>query len=170
MKLFKFALILALMPILYAESKPPDWKESARIKQILTTEGDKAGLPIGLAHCVAYTESRFIPTARSKVVNGYRSCGLMQIYRKYINHLVSVYSSDPKNFDWTDPEDNAEIGCKYLKYLIDRFGGSVWLGICAYNMGETDLAHIKSLDDIPQNCRDYADSIVKLLDNYDESW
>ena len=151
-------------------AKPIDWNEPEDIKAILTEAESEADLPRGLAHCVAYAESRFVPTARSKVVNGYRSCGLMQLYRRYIVHLVATYSSNPKSFNWADPEDNAEVGCRYLAYLIKRFGGSVWLGLCSYNMGQGDLAKIKSLDDIPDNCKNYADSILKNLDEWNEDW
>jgi soluble lytic murein transglycosylase-like protein len=165
----KLIILLALLPLAYAQ-KPPDWNEPATIKNILTVQGDRAGLPIGLAHCVAYTESRFIPTARSRVVNNYRSCGIMQIYRMYIVSLVNKYSSHPATFDWTNPRDNAEVGCKYLAFLIDRFGVSVWLGLVAYRWGPTNLANITQESDIPDYAVWYADSILKMLDEYDESW
>ena len=167
--LIMVALWLAVIQPFFAE-RPADWHESTKIKSILTLQGEKAELPRGLVHCVAYAESRFIPTARSKLVDTYRSCGIMQLYRKYIVSMVETYSSNPDVFDWTNPSDNAEVGCEYLSYLIHKFGGSVWLGLCAYNMGESDLSHIKSLDDIPQNCKDYADGILTMLDQWDESW
>lgn len=165
----KLIIILALLPLAYAQ-KPPDWNEPEAIKNILTVQGDRAGLSIGLSHCVAYIESRFIPTARSKVVNNYRSCGIMQIYRMYIVSLVNKYSSHPATFDWTNPRDNAEVGCKYLAYLIERFDGSVYLGVLSFNWGETNVQNMKSLDDVPPKCKKYADSIMRLLDSYDESW
>ena len=151
-------------------AKPIDWNEPEDIKDILTQAGNDADLPRGLAHCVAYAESRFIPTARSKVVNGYRSCGLMQLYRRYIVHLVATYSSNPKAFNWADPEDNAEVGCKYLAYLIAKFDGSVYLGLLAFNYGETNLRNIKSMDEVPKRCIKYANSILKNLDEWNEDW
>ena len=168
-------LILSLIfaPKAHAE-KPQDWKEPTYIKVILNKAGDTAGLPIGLAHCVAYSESRFIPTARSRVVDGYRSDGLMQIYRKYMyggNGMIAKFSSySQSKFNWKDPAMNATLGCNYLAYLIDRFGGSVYLGILAYNFGETNLANLSSWDQVPANCIAYADEICRNLDNWDESW
>lgn len=167
-KIISVIFILAGFHV-YAEA-PPGWKESAEIKSILSFAEQDAGLPIGLAHCVAYTESRFNPKARSKLVDNYRSCGLMQIYRKYIVALVARYSSHPDTFLWDDPQDSAEVGCRYLAYLIDYFGGSVYLAVLSYNAGPTTVRNMKSMDDIPPRCRKYADNIMKLLDEYQETW
>lgn len=169
MKKLLVLMIIMHIGLCYAQ-KPADWKEPKEIRDILTAAGDEAGLPRGLAHCVAYAESRFIPTARSKVVNGYRSCGLMQLYRMYIVSNVRRFSSHPYTFLWDNPADNAEVGCKYLAFLIERFDGSVYLGILAYNYGETNLRNITSMDDVPKRCIKYADSILKNLDAWDESW
>jgi hypothetical protein len=32
------------------------------------------------------------------------------------------------------------------------------------------VQNMKSLDDVPLKCKKYADSVLKLLDEYDESW
>ena len=168
---YKMLAVMALLLSIRAHAqKPPDWNETEDIRAILTYAGNDADLPIGLAHCVAYTESRFIPTARSKLVDNYRSCGIMQLYRKYIVAMVGKYSSHPAEFDWKDPADNAEVGCRYLAYLIKRFDGSVYLGVLSFNWGETSVQNMRSLDEVPPKCKRYADSILKLLDSYDESW
>lgn len=169
MKKVFFAILFIGIAFIYAE-KPDDWNEPAHIKAILTAEGDRAGLPIGLSHCVAYHESRFNPLARSKLVGNYRSCGLMQLYRKYIVFLVKKHSSHPESFDWRNPLDNAEVGCGYLAYLIHKFGDSVYLGVLAYNWGETNVSSMKSLDEVPKHCKKYADSVLKMLDEYEETW
>lgn len=151
-------------------SKPSDWNEPEHIRAILSFAENEAGLPRGLAHCVAYSESRFKPTAMSRVVDGYRSCGLMQLYRRYIVANVSRHSSHPETFNWKDPQDNAEVGCRYLSYLIRRFDGSVYLGVLAYNWGETNVRNMKSWDDVPPHCRKYADNVLSLLDAWNEEW
>lgn len=170
MKYKMFTVILLLISFHLFAEKPPDWQETESIKAVLTQAEASADLPRGLAHCVAYTESRFNPHARSKLVNNYRSCGLMQLYRMYIVSLVAKYSSHPATFQWDDPQDNAEVGCSYLAYLIKRFDGSVYLAILSYNYGETNVRNIKSMDDVPKRCIKYADSILKLLDEYSEEW
>lgn len=167
----KCIMVLFLcISILYAEC-PKDWVESEYIYNVLTVAGDEAGLPTGLAHCVAYTESRFKPNALSKVVNNYRSCGLMQLYRRYIVSVANdFHDGGYSTFRWEDPVDNAQVGCRYLAYLIKKFDGSVYLGILAYNYGETNLRNVKKWSNIPPKCIKYADQILRLLDEYDESW
>lgn len=173
MKKLLVLMIIMHIGLCYAQ-KPTDWKEPKEIREILTAAGDEAGLPRGLAHCVAYRESRFKVNALSEVVNRYRSCGVMQLYRRYLygdNGLIQNYSSKTQDdFVWYDPIDNSEVGCRYLSYLINRFGGSVYLGLIAYRWGPTNLANIDEWKDIPPYARHYADSILKNLDAWDESW
>lgn len=169
MKKLIFISCMLRISIAFAQ-KPKDWNEPTDIKGILNVEGANAGLPIGLSHCIAYHESGFNPHARSRLVGNYRSCGLMQLFRKYIVSLVATYSSHPATFNWSDPRDNAEVGCGYLAYLIHRFGDSVYLGVLAYNWGETNVSNMKSLDDIPEHCKKYADSVLAMLDQYEETW
>jgi hypothetical protein len=169
-------LIMLLCSVVYAQ-KPPDWREPKYIKAIIAKYETSAELPRGLAHCIAYYESRFNPKARSKVVDNYRSDGLFQEYRKYLYDtkdglgLIHRFSKIPQEkYVWYNPEHSAEVGCNYLAYLIDYWHGSVYLGVLSYNFGSENLSNIKSIDDIPKRCRDYADSILKLLDNYDDIW
>lgn len=172
------AISLCMLLVFYAwGEKPRDWKEPKYIKSIIHTYESSAGLPIGLAHCVAYAESRFNPKARSRVVNGYRSDGLFQEYRKYLYDspsglgLISRFSNiDQKDYEWYNPKHSAEVGCNYLAWLISYYHGSVYLGVLAYNMGTENIKNLHSLDDIPENCRGYADLVLYLLDNYDETW
>jgi len=162
--------LFCCLSALYAEC-PKDWVESEYIYNILTIEGNEAGLPVGLSHCVAYTESRFNPKAMSRVVNGYRSCGIMQIYRRYIISAADRFHDGYyKTFNWQDPEDNAQVGCRYLAYLIKEFDGSVYLGVLSYTWGETNLRNMKKWSEVPPNCIQYANQIIKLLDEYDEAW
>ena len=167
-------LVMALLATaLCAEGKPRDWKESAEVAGILSMAEQDAELPRGLAHCVAYSESRFKPDARSRIVDGYRSCGIMQLYRKYLygpDGIASRFSDNPGAFQWDDPRKNAEVGCRYLAYLIDRFGGSVYLGVLAYNAGPGTVERMREWSDIPKYCVRYADDVMALLDDWEEEW
>ncbi len=42
---------------------------------------------------------------------------------------------DMKISDPYDPEDNIEAGTRYLRYLLNRFDGSLKLALAAYNAG-----------------------------------
>ena len=170
------ALVVAFLALSVAAwaDKPRDWIEPTAIASILSAAEQDAGIPIGLAHCVAYRESRFRVNARSEVVGNYRSCGIMQLYRKYLYGdagLIARFSSVGQgDFQWNDPAQNSEIGCRYLAYLIDRFGGSVYLGLVAYRWGPTNLAGINEWSDVPTYARKYADGILAMLDEWNEGW
>jgi soluble lytic murein transglycosylase-like protein len=169
------AFFLTLARMTYPEqataTKPAEWNEPSSIRQILTIAGNNANLPRGLSHIIAYHESRFNPLAQSKYVSGYRSRGLMQIYFKYQLAIVSRHSSmSPRHFIWSNPEHSAIVGCNYLSYLIDRFGGSIYLGVLAYNWGEGNVERMTSVDQIPADCKKYAESVLKMLDSWEEWW
>lgn len=163
-------LFLVSISVGYAEC-PKDWVESEYIYNILTMANTEADLPRGLAHCVAYSESRFKVNALSRVVQNFRSCGIMQLYRMYIGDLVVDYfDGKPSEFNWRNPQHNAQVGCRYLAYLIKKFDGSVYLGVLSYTWGETNVRNMKKWSDIPPHCKAYADQVMRLLDEYDESW
>ena len=152
--------------------KPIDWKEPKSIACILSIAESDASLPRGLSHCVAYTESRFHPAARSRVVDGYRSCGLMQLNRRYLygyGGLADRFGS-MRGFQWDDPEHSAEVGCQYLAWLIKRYNGSIWLALVAYNWGPENVRQLHSLDEIPQDVVQYANGILALCDEWKPEW
>ena len=166
-------VLILLATALCAEGKPRDWKESAEVAGILSMAEQDAELPRGLAHCVAYSESRFKPDARSRIVDGYRSCGIMQLYRKYLygpDGIASRFSDNPEAFRWDDPRKNAEVGCRYLSWLIKRYGGSVYLALIAYNWGPTKLSRIERVDEIPPDVIQYTNDILVLLDQWEPCW
>lgn len=166
-----FAVVLFFLGVLIWAEKPKDWNEPEYIKTIITVKGKAAGLPDGLAHCIAYKESRFKPTAKSRWVDGFQSVGLFQLYWKYIWELVDKFSDIPiDTFNWKNPEHSATVGCNYVAYLIDTFGSSAYLGVLAYNFGPNNLKNIKSVGDIPPRCIAYADDVIALWNEWDPSW
>jgi len=89
----------------------------------------------------------------------------------YIGDLVTDYFDGTyAEFNWRNPRHNAQVGCRYLAYLIKKFDGSVYLGVLSYTWGETNVRNMKKWSDVPPNCKAYADQVMRLLDEYDESW
>lgn len=157
-------LLLVLSVGLFAAEKPRDWKPSPRTLTALQDAGEAAGLPIGLAECLAYEESRFKYWI---VARGGKDLGLMQINKQYEVYLADrFFPGGYKAFRWWVIEDNATLGCNYLAYLVDYFGGSVYLALVAYNWGSTNLKEIKAWSDVPKMTIKYADSILKHLDSF----
>lgn len=77
-----------------------------------------------LAKAVARTESGLDPRARSPKGAG----GLMQLMPETASALGVV--------DRFDPRENISGGVRHLRYLLDRYKGSVRLAVAAYNAGE----------------------------------
>src|SRR5689334_20447472 len=90
---------------------------------VIYTEAKKNNLPPELVAAVVNTESKFNPTARSRV----GAIGLMQLV--------------PRTGRWMgannllDPVQNIQAGAKYLKYLSDQFDGDQQKVVAAYNAG-----------------------------------
>jgi hypothetical protein len=79
-----------------------------------------------LLAAVAFEESRFDPRAVSR--KGAR--GLLQVMPATGKRL----GVDPG--DLFDPDTNLQVGARYLRELVDRFGGDLALALAAYNAGE----------------------------------
>ena len=94
---------------------------------IIYSEAKKNNLSPELVAAVVHTESKFVPTARS----GAGAVGLMQLVPKTGRWLGA------RNL--TDPAQNIMAGAKYLRYLVDRFGGNEQKAIAAYNAGEGNV-------------------------------
>jgi soluble lytic murein transglycosylase len=45
--------------------------------------------------------------------------------------------------DLFDPEYNVRIGTTYLRLMLDRFDGDVYLALAAYNWGPTNVARVR---------------------------
>ncbi len=60
------------------------------------------------------------------------ACGLMQIMPS------TAFFMGKEEQDLFDPEENVMLGCKYLRYLFDRFGDTEAV-LAAYNAGEGNV-------------------------------
>jgi soluble lytic murein transglycosylase-like protein len=82
------------------------------------------GVSPALIEAVVRTESGFDPTAVSPKGAG----GLMQLMPKTASALGVV--------DRFDPHESIRGGVRHLRYLLERYQGSVVLALAAYNAGE----------------------------------
>jgi hypothetical protein len=57
-----------------------------------------------------------------------------------------------------DPQQNIEGGVRYIKYLLEMFGGNVDLSLAAYNAGENLVARLGKIPPYPET-RDYVRKI-----------
>lgn len=110
----------------------------------ITAASTRYDLSPDFVRAVIWAESRFKPDS----VSSKGAVGLMQLLPSTANWLygTEIDVGSLKNIDL-----NLDLGCKYLRYLIDKFGKKE-MALAAYNAGEGNVEHWienKRADDIP---------------------
>lgn len=80
---------------------------------------------------VISAESNFNPDAVSEK----NAKGLMQITEETAQWCIDNFDIDSSLETYTQPKENIEIGCAYLKYLFEQFEGNRTNALAAYNAG-----------------------------------
>jgi hypothetical protein len=104
-------------------------------------------LPPKLLRAVIAQESGFRPCAVSK--KGAR--GLMQ--------LMPATAEQFQVEDPFEPKANVEAGAKFLRLLLEKYGGDVGLALAAYNAGPAAVEEAKGIPEIKET-RDYVEAIL----------
>lgn len=124
-------------------------KPSKEISSVLQNASSVYKVPFNLLKAVAYTESRYNPTAVSPV----GAKGLMQIMP--IN-FESYGITDP-----FDPVQSANAGAKMLAKLKDKYGN--WSqALAAYNWGPGNVNKKPNFEQWPNNTQKYVSGILEL--------
>ncbi len=89
----------------------------------------RAHLEPALLFAVARAESAFDPQAQSPA----GAFGLVQLLPATAKATARRLGGSPG--DWRAPARNLELGAHYLRSLVDRYQGRVWLALAAYNAG-----------------------------------
>ena len=102
---------------------------------------------------VIKAESDFNPTVNSRA----GAVGLMQLIPETaIRHGVrNLY----------DTGDNIRGGARHLRYLLDRFNGTVRLAVAAYNAGERRVERYRAIPPF-QETRDYVRKVMIYYKNF----
>jgi soluble lytic murein transglycosylase-like protein len=88
---------------------------------------DKYGLPRWLVRSVMKNESGFLP----QVVSPKGAIGLMQLMPGTAQTLGA---------NAADPAQNADAGARYLRDLLQKYGGGLWHALAAYNAGPGNVS------------------------------
>ena len=137
------------------ESAPMQVKSSgnADIDSIITDAAAELNVPVNLIHAVAQTESGYNQDARSEA----GAIGVMQLMPETAEEL---------GVDPTDLRGNIYGGAKYLRQLMDTFGGDIQKVIAAYNAGPNAVQEYGGIPPYAET-QDYVQKVMGNLEGYD---
>lgn len=132
-----YALLLAgLVWVVFGWSDNIRKAFPVKYEEYITNYSEENGLDPYMVYAIIRTESSFDPDAKSSAGAG----GLMQLMPSTAIWVAQMNGIE--DFDETsilEPEMNIKIGCLYLKYLSDKFGGNTVNILAAYNGGENNV-------------------------------
>ena len=126
---------------------------NANIDSLIEEYSAKNGLDSAFVKAVIKQESGFQP----KVTSHCGAMGLMQLMPATANSLGVK--------DAYDPEQNIAGGTKYLKGLLDRFGGNKSLALAAYNAGPNAVSKYNGIPPYKET-QNYVKNIMSMYQKY----
>lgn len=121
----------------------------AALEETIHSAAKTHNLDPALIKAVIKAESGGIADARSQK----GAIGLMQLMP---DTAAELYVANP-----FDPESNIWGGAKYLRQMMDRFGGNVRLALAAYNAGPGSVERAGGLPPFRET-REYVDRVLNL--------
>ena len=131
----------------------PVSSNSNDIDSLIEQYSAKNGLDSAFVKAVIKQESGFQPNATSHC----GAMGLMQLMPATANSLGVK--------DAYDPEQNIAGGKKYLKGLLDRFGGDKSLALAAYNAGPNAVAKYNGIPPYKET-QNYVKNIMSMYQKF----
>lgn len=110
-----------------------DETQRRRIERAIDTAADRHDVPRDLLYSLAETESKFDPDAVGRSKAGIGGVGLFQVIEKTGRRFGAVGEGYDRR---RDVNVSADVGARYLRFLLDRYDGDVALALMAYNAGE----------------------------------
>ena len=129
---------------------PCDAIEDAAVSPIIEAAAKTQALEPKLLRAVIEQESAYRPCA----VSPKGAQGLMQLMPETAGQLGVL--------DVFDPKQNVEAGAKYLKQLLDRYGGDLAQALGAYNAGPGTVDQAGGVPQIPET-KDYVKAILQKI-------
>lgn len=121
------------------------WSGNADIDSLIADTANRYGIDANLLAAIAEQESGFNQSAQSEA----GALGIMQLIPDTANGL---------GVDATDLAGNIEGGAKYIKQMLDQFGGDVHKALEAYNGGPGGVGNAQTMK--------YADEVMQRYEKF----
>ena len=103
-------------------------EEEADLRRLVAIAARGQALDANLVASIVHAESRGNPTAVSRA----QAYGLMQLRIPTASEMAGRPVTVEELFD---PSLNLDLGCRYLRRMLDRFDDNLLLALMAYNAG-----------------------------------
>jgi|GEM_PF-361183 len=148
----KYVMLIKEKRILF-----PKVKNILEYDKIINQAAGKFNLDVALIKAVIKAESNFNHRAVSRA----GAKGLMQ--------LMPQTASALKVDDVFHPGDNIEGGARYLRYLLNLYGGNLTLALAAYNAGEGAVAKYNYGVPPYRETQNYVRRVLALYNSYSKT-
>lgn len=124
------------------------------LEPVLTTAAQEYGVPSDMILAQAWAESSW----RVDAVSNKGAVGVLQLMPKAVDFVSKNLLKLEQPLDALDPAQNARMGARYMRHLLDRLDGDVRQALIAYNQG---LAGLRRKGPVPA-AESYADKVIAL--------
>jgi soluble lytic murein transglycosylase-like protein len=128
--------------------------ERLYLEPILTQAAQEYGVPTDMILAQAWAESSW----KTDAVSHKGAVGVLQIMPKAVDFVSKNLLKLDQPLDVLDPAQNARMGARYMRHLLDRLDGDMRQALIAYNQG---LAGLRRKGPVPA-AESYADKVLAL--------
>lgn len=169
-RVLPLALVAILAALAFAAIAGPRWYRRMyyplRYEAAIRESARASRLDPYLVTAVVHTESGFDPD----IVSKRGAVGLMQVMPETAEDVLGTKRRGTATADGLkEPKLNLDVGCRYLRQLIDRYRGDQRLALAAYNAGIVNADRWRREGgesiDFPQTSH-YVDKVLRERDTY----
>jgi soluble lytic murein transglycosylase-like protein len=124
------------------------------VQPVLATAAQEYGVPVDMILAQAWAESSW----RIDAVSNKGAVGVLQLMPKAVDFVSKNLMKLEEPLDALNPAENARMGARYMRHLLDRLDGDMRQALIAYNQG---LAGLRRKGPVPA-AESYADKVLAL--------